>query len=552
MSITARLFAVAPYRWLVLPKTRAGNYRTLVRNRVISMAAAAITVFGLAACARDTIDVPEGFFGAVAVEEPRAALLARDVLVNGGSAADAAVITYFALAATLPSSGGLGATGSCLVFDPVEGPRFERLEFYPAPASAQGPTVSLPSGPRAMFALNARYGRTKFEELLIAAERLARFGEPVSRAFAQDLAADGGILRADPETARVFLPNGRPLNQQDMLVQLDLSATFGRLRGDGVGALYSGPMAKDFIAAAGHAGYAVDIDRLRDALPRWSTVQGLEHDNHSWAVAGQDLTDTALSEIALASVLKGADWGDGSVATRRHLLAEAMSRASVAAVGGARALSADAAEDAMAGYDPARRGLSAPRSRLAGTLGERGAEVSGATGFYAVDRSGMSVGCAIGLGAPFGTGKVAPGFGFLLGQPVAATDGGPGAAALMVGNTNASQLHLAMASSGGRPALSALLETALDHWELQEHLDAVVAAPRAHYAGGGDTMVVELGVPDEQRRALEGIGYRLSEQPQIGRVNGFRCVEGIPRRELRCEAAVDPRSRGLGFFERGK
>ena len=131
---------------------------------------------GLAGCARDTVDVPKGFFGSVAVEEPRAALLARDVLVNGGSAADAAVIAYFALAATLPSSGGLGATGSCLVFDPIQGPRFERLEFYPTPASAQSPTVALPTGPRAMFALNARYGRTKFEELLIAAERLTRFG----------------------------------------------------------------------------------------------------------------------------------------------------------------------------------------------------------------------------------------------------------------------------------------------------------------------------------------------------------------------------------------
>lgn len=513
---------------------------------------AAIVVFALGGCTgSDTRDVPTGFFGSLAVEEPRAALLARDVLVNGGSAADAAVIAYFALAATLPSSGGLGATGSCVVFEPAKTPRFERLEFYPAPASADGPTVALPIGPRAMFALNARYGRTKFEELLIAAERLARFGEPVSRALAIDLAADGAVLRDDPAAARVFLPAGRPLGQQDSLVQLDLSATFGRMRGDGVGAFYAGPAARDFVEAAARAGYQVDPARLREALPKWSTVQGLEHDNHLWAVAGQDLSDTALSEVALGLVFEGADWDDGDATERRHLLAETMTRASAAVTGGARSLSADAAEDAMAGYDPARRGLAA-RSRLAGTLGERGAGHSGATGFYMADRHGMAVGCAIGLGAPFGTGRVAPGFGFLLGQPSVAGGDGPGAAALVVGNTNTGQLHLAMSGSGGRPALSALIATALDHWELKEHLDVVVAAPRTHYAGGSDSMVAEPTLAADQRRGLEAIGYRVSEQPELGRVGGFRCVEGIPRRELRCEATVDPRSRGLGFFERGK
>lgn len=511
-----------------------------------------MTALGAAGCARETVEVKEGFFGALAVEEPRAALLARDVLAAGGSAADAAVVTYFALAVTLPSSAGLGATGSCVVFDPAGASRFERLEFYPAPAAAQGPTVALPTGPRAMFALHARYGRTKFEELLISAERLARFGEPVSRALAVDLKSFGGVLRSGPEASRVFLPRGRPLAQQDMLVQIDLAATLGRLRGEGIGALYAGTTAKELVEAAARAGIAVDPARLRDALPKWSAVSGLEHDNHLWAVAAPDMGDTALSEVALTMGLKASDWSGRDEAVRPHLLAEIMNRSSAAVLAGTRSLGADAAEDAMAGFDAARRGLGAPAARLAATIGSRGADVAGATGFYMVDRGGMAVGCAIGLGAPFGTARMAPGFGFLLGQPQTARGDGPGAAALVVGNTKAKQLHLAMAASGGRPALSALLSTALDHWELREHLDKVVAAPRTHYAGGSDTLAVEPALPPDRRRRLEAIGYRLGESPELGRVNGFRCVEGIPRRDLMCEAAVDPRSRGLGFFERGK
>src|SRR3546814_249383 len=107
MTIVARLFTGAPYRRRADPETRARQDRRIVRNRVISVAMAATAAFALSGCASETVEVREGFYGSLAVEEPRAALLARDVLASGGSAADAAVATYFALAATLPSSAGL-------------------------------------------------------------------------------------------------------------------------------------------------------------------------------------------------------------------------------------------------------------------------------------------------------------------------------------------------------------------------------------------------------------------------------------------------------------
>src|SRR5690606_32365917 len=174
-------------------------------------------------------------------------------------------------------------------------------------------------------------------------------------------------------------------------------------------------------------------------------------------------------------------------------------------------------------FDRSRRGLAAPQSQLAATLGSRGADVAGATGFYIADRSGMAVGCAIGVGAPFGAARIAPGFGLLLGLPQPARGDAPGAAALVVGNPNAKQLHMAMAASGGRPALSGLLATALDHWKLDERLSQAVAAPRTHFAGGSDTLAAEPAVPPEARRRLEAIGFRLGEGTALGRVNGFRC-----------------------------
>ena len=79
-----------------------------------------------------TVGYVEGFFGGVAADEPKAALVGREVLASGGSAADAVTAMYFAMSVTLPSQASLGGGGVCVAYD-SENLEVRALDFLARP-----------------------------------------------------------------------------------------------------------------------------------------------------------------------------------------------------------------------------------------------------------------------------------------------------------------------------------------------------------------------------------------------------------------------------------
>jgi len=213
-----------------------------------------------------------GFLGYAAAEEPRAALVARNTLSAGGSAADAAVAAGFTMAVTLPSRAGLGGGGACLLFHPRRN-EAEAILFPPGareavPAGADRP-AAVPMLARGLFALHSRAGRRPFEELVVPAEQAARLGIEVSRALATDLAAVAGPLFADPWAAAAFAgPNGQPPGIGEPLVQPDLGGTLSVLRTAGVGDLHQGGLARRMEEASAPAGGGLTVAELRASVPR--------------------------------------------------------------------------------------------------------------------------------------------------------------------------------------------------------------------------------------------------------------------------------------------
>lgn len=327
---------------------------------------------------------PRGFLGAVAAEEPRAALVARDVLAAGGNAADAAVAAGFALAVTLPSRATLGGGGACLIHDPRRGA--EAVLFPPGargavPAGADRP-AAVPLLARGLFLVHSRSGRTRFEELLRPAEDLARGGMTVSRAFAADLAAVAGPLAADPVAREVFFAGGtRPPEEGTRLIQPGLAATLGQMRSAGVGELHQGLLARRLAEASVAAGGGLTIEELRAGLPR------------TLPAVSQPLGGETLSALPTPG-------GEAALA----------------------ALAGDAA------------------SRFGGAFGA-------STSLAVMDRQGGAVACVFTANNLFGTGRVAAGTGILLAAAPGAVPAPP-LAALMLHGRGGQGLRAVAAGSG--------------------------------------------------------------------------------------------------------
>ncbi|WP_374443930.1 gamma-glutamyltransferase [Stella sp.] len=396
-----------------IPRPGAGVRRRPGRRRAVTFALLCGGIWALAGCGGKsnepigTAAPVAGYFGSVAADEPRATLAGRDVLANNGSAVDAAVATAFTLAVTLPSRAGLGGGGACLVHDQ----RAKKTEAILFPATAATLDGRLPAGvptmARGLYAMHARYGRLRWEQALAAAEGFARFGHPVSRALARDLANDGERLAGDPELSAILLGPGRaPLAEGTSLSQVALAAALTRIRTAGPGDFHVGQSAREFAAAARAAGAAITAEDMRAAIPAWA----------------------APAEMGFAQ-------------ERLYLLPDPFS-------GGAA--TAGLWRRLAEGRDRWRSGAAAAPAPLAVASGLDRAS----TGFVVTDREGSAVACVLTMGQPFGLGRSARGTGILLAPPADAANTGTVSAALLV-NTNVNEFFLAVAGGGGVDAPAA-------------------------------------------------------------------------------------------------
>lgn len=524
-----------------------------LRQRSRRAAAATLTAtLALAGCANVILDreaPPPGFVGGVVADEPRAALIGRDMLAAGGNAADAAAAALLALGVTLPSSASLGGGGVCVVYD-VRFNRVEALDFAARAPAAPG-LVAVPAVPRGVFALQGQYGRLRWEQVVAPAEGLARFGAPVSRAFAADLAAAAPTLAADPEARRIFLrPDGTPPAEGERLVQQDLADILSAMRARGGGEVYTGALADRIVAGANSVGGSLTAEDLRAVqAPRRPTVIVREGDLSVHfapppAVAG--LYEAQMFAMAAQR------WRRAGGDERLHLLAEASLRAAwdrtrwLAPDSSANAPVGDLVSEArlrqlMATYRPDQR---TPASSLQPRPVPRAIDAAAAS-VVAADREGSAAACAVTPHGLFGVGRVAPGTGVVLAAtPDGVSRGAQGLGPMLAVRRRVGQFVFAGAAAGGWPGASALAQVAVRALVGERPLEEALDAVRVHHPGAPDEVMVEAAVQGRPPGLAER-GHTVVPGPAQGRVNAILCPQGLVEKATACRFIADRRGHGL-------
>ena len=394
-----------------------------------------------------TVGHVTGFGGVVSADEPQAVLAARDVLSAGGNAADAAVTLYFSLAVTLPSTASLGGGGSCVVYDSER--KASQVIDFPSVAG-------IPANARGIYALHSKFGKLRWESLMIAPERLARNGVMVSRAFANDLGQRAKLLSADANARKLFFKaDGKVLAEGDQMENFDLAAVLASLR-RAPGDFYSGTLAREMAASSKAIGAGFSVDDLRDLRPKVS--------DGNRAVMGDDV------------VVVSGEAADTVSAMLKNGVTERLQQVSAA---------------------------STARSKAAGTS------------FVILDHNSNSVVCALGSNGMFGSGRILPGTGIVLAAPAST---GQSLAAGMVINQNSREVHFGGAASGGVSPASAIAAAMVAGVDRGEKAEATLTAAAAGLPTGStsrlNAFACQTGSPSAATCSVAtdstGFGYAVT------------------------------------------
>jgi gamma-glutamyltranspeptidase/glutathione hydrolase len=502
-----------------------------------------------------------GSRGMVVTNHPLASSAGAEMLAFGGNAVDAAIASLFTLGVVEPMMvGPLGAGHALLrlgddrhvVIDAyTTAPAAARPDMY-CPVSDRWPSymetegrqnrigvraVGVPGTLKGWCEMLERFGTLPLDRVLEPAIRHAERGFRVTSYLSECVTEAAADLALFPESARTFLPGGRPLRAGDLLVQPDCAATLRLIAVEGPGALYGGSLGRrvaEYMAREGGLVTLEDLARYRtvERSPVIGSYRGLE------VMGAAPPTGGGIHLIQLLNIVEGHDvaaLGFGT-ADGIHLLAEALKIAFAdrsAATGDpafvdvplTQLLAKDYAAARRAAIDLARAGLQQPGVPVSTS--------SHTTHVTVADGDGNVVAATQTIEAIFGSKATVPGTGLLLNNTMGLFDPHPGhALSVAPGKRMTSSMAPTILSRDGRPVLAlglpggvrifpSVFQAVLNVVDHEMSLQEAVEAPRVWTQG--QDLEVEHAVPDRIRVELGRRGHTVVPVPRVG---GGMCAIG--------------------------
>ena len=286
-----------------------------------------------ATVAQHRVEVP-GPNGVVAAGHPLASMAGLRMLMQGGTAADAAVAVMAVLNVVEPWASGAAGNGLATCFEGKTGkitalaftgaaPRLLDDRASDADLTAGHKAVVTPGSFGGWIELTRRYGKLPLATLLAPAIGYARDGHPLDPSIAQTIARQQSTLAKYPTTAAIYLPGGKAPPPRGMFKNVNLARSFQALADAETAALkggasrdralmaaydyfYTGPIAREMTRFSEAGGGWLRMDDMRDYKPKWldpvaTTYRGLD-------VVSSPLTSrTGLETCEQLNLLEGFD-----------------------------------------------------------------------------------------------------------------------------------------------------------------------------------------------------------------------------------------------------
>ena len=230
--------------------------------------------------------------GMVASAHPLASQAGVEILKAGGNAVDAAVAAAFAVGVAEPNSNGIGGEGMMIIYLAKTRKAIAVDYRSAAPAAAAFPE-GIPSSGHAAAAIPGtvaglslaleKYGTMPLARVLEPAIKLASDGFAVSPTLALIILDHFEALSQEESLAKVFCPDGLPLEAGDTLRNPDLAESLRKIAAGGRDVFYRGELAETiaaemqarggFITKDDLAGYrAVEREPVRGAYRGYSLI----------------------------------------------------------------------------------------------------------------------------------------------------------------------------------------------------------------------------------------------------------------------------------------
>jgi gamma-glutamyltranspeptidase / glutathione hydrolase len=368
--------------------------------------------------------------GMAATSQTLASQAGAQILAKGGSAVDAAIAANAVLGVVEPMMNGIGGDLFVMYWDAKSGkltglnasgpaPRglsadfLTRLGFQSIPQGIH--SVTVPGAVDGWAKMHERYGKLPWKDLFQAAIAYAQEGFPVTEDAQRYWAGSVGSLRAQSETARVYLPEGRAPRVGEVFKNPEMGRALRILAEKGRDAFYKGEIADAILKTSKNLGGTMTAEDLSAFSAEW--VEPISSAYRGWRVYELPPNSQGIAALEMLNIMETLPAGKNGpyAADELHRRIESMKLAYSDLRYNGDPRFADIPVRGLLSKDYARKRAAAIDPSKANCTVAAGTPVFGETTYLTtVDKDGNIVSWIQSLYDYFGSGVTVGGMGFLL------------------------------------------------------------------------------------------------------------------------------------------